>query len=94
VVPVSVMLSGCISLLVTFGTTENFCTDSFLFDVTEVSLPLNAILGRPALYQFMVVAHYDYLVSKMPSPGGVLKIRGDRDASASALEKLQSLVAS
>jgi hypothetical protein len=39
----------------------------------------NAILGRPALYQFMVVAHYGYLVLKMSSANGVLKIWGDRD---------------
>jgi hypothetical protein len=90
---VSVTPHGCISLLVTFGTTENFCTESILFDVTEVNLPFNAILGRPALYQSMAVAHYGYLVLKMPSPNGVLKIRGDRDAGVCVLEKLQALAA-
>jgi hypothetical protein len=65
---VSVMLRGCISLPVTFGMAESFRTESVLFDVAEVSLPFNAILGRLALYQFMVVAHYGYLVLKMPSP--------------------------
>jgi hypothetical protein len=73
--PMSVMPSGCISLPVTFRTAENFHTESILFDVTVVSLPFNAILGRPALYQFMAVTHYGYLVLKMPSPSGVLKIR-------------------
>jgi hypothetical protein len=70
---------------------ENFRTESALFDVAEVSLPFNAILGRPALYQFMAVAHYGYLVLKMPSPKGVLKIWGDRDVGVSALEKIQAL---
>jgi hypothetical protein len=65
---VPVMPRGCISLSVTFGTAENFRTKSVLFDVVQVSLPFNAILGRPALYQFMVVSHYGYLVLKMPSP--------------------------
>jgi hypothetical protein len=88
---VSVMPRGCISLPVTFRTAESFCTESVLFNIIEVSLPLNAILGRPALYQFMVVAHYGYLVLKMPSPNGVLGIREDRDAGAYALEKLQAL---
>jgi hypothetical protein len=88
---VSVTPHGCISLSVTFGTIENFRTESVLFDVAEVSLPFNAILGRPALYQFMAVAHYGYLVLKMPSSNGVLKIRGDRDAGVCALEKLQDL---
>jgi hypothetical protein len=41
---------------------ENFRTESVLFDVVEVSLPFNAILDRLALYQFMVVANYGYLV--------------------------------
>jgi hypothetical protein len=92
--PVSVTSHGCISLPVTFGTAENFCTESILFDVVEVSLLFNATLGRLALYQFMVVAHYGYLVQKMPSPNDVLKIRGDRDVEVSALEKLQALAAS
>jgi hypothetical protein len=65
--------------------------ESILFEVAEVDLPFNAILGRPALYQFMAVAHYGYLVLKMPSPNGVLKIQGDRDTGACALEKLQAL---
>jgi hypothetical protein len=88
-----VMLRSCISLPVTFRTTENFRTESVRFDIAEVNLPFNAILGRPALYQFMVVAHYGYLVLKMPSPSGVLKIQGDRDVGACALEKLQALAA-
>jgi hypothetical protein len=55
---VSVTPRGCITLLVTFGTAENFRMESVLFDVAEVNLPFNAILGRPTLYQFMAVAHY------------------------------------
>jgi hypothetical protein len=84
----SVTPRGCISLPVTFRMAENFCTESILFDVAEVSLPFNAILGRPALYLFMAVAHYGYLVLKMPSSKAVLKIRGDRDVGISALKKL------
>jgi hypothetical protein len=91
--PVSVTPCDCISLPVTFGTAENFRTERVLFDVAEVSLSFNAILGRPALYQFMAVAHYGYLVLKMSSPNGVLKIRGDRDVGVCALKKLQALAA-
>jgi hypothetical protein len=72
---------------------ENFRTASVLFDIVKVSLPFNAILGRPALYQFMTVAHCGYLVLKMPSPNNILKIHGDREAGVSVLEKLQALVA-
>jgi hypothetical protein len=74
--PVSITPHGCISLPIIFGTVENFRTENVLFDVAEVSLSFNVILGRPALYQFMEVDHYVYLVLKMPSPSGVLKIRG------------------
>jgi hypothetical protein len=36
--------------LVTFETPEYYHTESVLFDVVEVSLPFNTILGRPAMY--------------------------------------------
>jgi hypothetical protein len=62
---VLVMLCGCFSLLITFGTAESFRTESVPFDVTKGSLSFNAILGRPTLYEFMAVAHYGYPVLKM-----------------------------
>jgi hypothetical protein len=85
------MPRGCIFLLVTFGAPENFLTESVLLDVVEVNLPFIAILGGPALYQFMAVAHYGYLVLKMPSPNDVLKVHGDHDVGVSTLKKLQAL---
>ena len=72
---------GSITLPVTFGTEENFRTESVQFDVAEVKLPFNAI------------AHYGYLVLKMPSPAGVLTVRGDRTAAVAAVEKLHALAA-
>jgi hypothetical protein len=84
---------GSIALPVTFGTKENFRTENVQFDVVEVNLPFNAIIGRPALYQFMAIAHYGYLVLKMPSPAGVLTVRGDRAAALAAVEKLHALAA-
>jgi hypothetical protein len=59
----------------------------------EVNLPFNAIIGRPALYWFMAIAHYGYLVLKMSSTAGVLTVRGDRVAALAAVEKLHTLVA-
>jgi hypothetical protein len=84
---------GSITLPVTFGTEENFRTESVQFDVAEVNLPFNAIIGRPALYRFMAIAHYGYLVLKMPSPTGVLTVRGDCTAAVAAIEKLHALAA-
>jgi hypothetical protein len=59
----------------------------------EVNLPFNAIIGRPTLYRFMAIAHYGYLVLKMPSPAGVLTVRGDRAATLAVVEKLHALAA-
>jgi hypothetical protein len=84
---------GSIALLVTFRTEENFCMENVQFNVAEVNLPFNAIIGRPALYQFMAIAHYGYLVLRMPSPAGVLTMRGDRAAVLAAVEKLHALAA-
>ena len=64
-----------------------------MLDVTEVNLPFNAIIGRPTLYRFMAIAHYGYLVPKMPSPAGVLTVQGDRAAALAAMEKLHALAA-
>jgi hypothetical protein len=88
---------GTISLPVTFGTEDNFRTENVQFEVVEVNLPFNAIIGRPALYRFMyrfrAVAHYGYLVLKMPSPAGVLTVQSDRAAAVVAVEKLHALAA-
>jgi hypothetical protein len=54
----SIIPRGSISLPMTYGMPENYRTESIVFDVMEVNLPFNAILGRPTLYQFMVIAHY------------------------------------
>jgi hypothetical protein len=71
---------GSIALPVTFGTEENFRMENVVFVVAEVNLPFNAIIGRPALYRFMAIAHYGYLVIKMSSPTGILTVRGDHAA--------------
>jgi hypothetical protein len=84
---------GSIALPVTFETEENFWTENVVLDVAEVNLPFNAIIGRPALYRFMAIAHYRYLVLKMPSPTGVLTVQGDRAAALAAIEKLHVLAA-
>jgi hypothetical protein len=84
---------GSIALPVTFGTEENFRTENVQFDVAEVNLPFNAIIGRPTLYRFMAIAHYEYLVLKMSSPSRVLTVWGDRAAALAAVEKLHALAA-
>jgi hypothetical protein len=89
----SIILRGSISVPVTFGTPENYHTESVVFDITQFNLPFNAIIGKPAPYQFMAVAHYGYLVLKMSSPNGINKILGDLSTGVSTLEKLEALAA-
>jgi hypothetical protein len=81
------IISHCsISLPVTLGMPENYRTESIIFDVAKVNLSFNAILGRPGLYQFMDIDHHGYLVLKIPSPNGIIKICGDRSAGVCAGE--------
>jgi hypothetical protein len=82
---------GTISLPVTFGTKENSRIENVQSDVAEINLPFNAIIGRPALYRFMAVAHYGYLVLKILFPAGVLTVLGDRTIAVAAVEKLHAL---
>jgi hypothetical protein len=84
---------GTISLPVSFGMEVNFRIENVQFEVAEVNLPFNTIIGRPALYRFMAIAHYGYLVLKMPSPTGILTVQGDRTAAVAAVEKLHALAA-
>lgn len=52
-----------------------------MFDVSDMPLPYNDILGRPALAKFMAVAHYAYNTLNMPVEWGVLTVKADvRDA--------------
>jgi hypothetical protein len=68
---------GRVSLPVTFGTKENFCTEYLSFEVADFKSSYHAILGRPMLARFMAIPHYTYLVLKMPAPKGVLTVYGD-----------------
>ena len=68
---------GQIRLPVTFGTYDNFRTELVDFDIAPIGLPYNAILGYPALAQFMAATHPTYNLMKMPGSSGVLTVHGD-----------------
>jgi hypothetical protein len=89
--PSSIILRDSISLPVTFGTPENYRTENVVFDTAEVNHPFNAIIARSALYQFMAIAHYGYLVLKMSLPNDIIKICVDRSIDIFTLEKPQAL---
>lgn len=74
---------GRVSLLVTFGTLENYRTEHINFEVASFKTSYHAILRRPTLTRFMVVPNHTYLVLNMPEPNGVLSIYGDMKTSHS-----------
>jgi hypothetical protein len=78
---------GHIDLPVTFGGSANFRTERVNFDVADLSLPYNAVLGRPALVKFMAAVHYAYLQMKMPGPGGPISVHGDLKVALACLEQ-------
>ena len=77
---------GQIRLPVTFGTYNNFRTKLVDFDIAPIGLPYNAILGYPALAQFMAATHPAYNLMKMPGSSGVLTVHG---ATGDALRVLK-----
>nr|ABA94864.1 retrotransposon protein, putative, unclassified [Oryza sativa Japonica Group] len=78
---------GHIDLPVTFGGSANFRTERVNFDVADLSLPYNAVLGRPALVKFMAAVHYAYLQMKMSGPGGPISVHGDLKVALACMEQ-------
>jgi hypothetical protein len=68
---------GQIALPVTFGSRENFRTETIQFEVADFGTAYTDFLGWLALSKFMAIPHYAYLVLKMAGPRGVISIRGD-----------------
>ena len=63
---------------VTFGGELNYRTERIVFDVAEIPLPYNGILGRPALAKFMAASHYAYNTLKMPGPMNIITVPSDK----------------
>ena len=72
---------GQITLLVTFGTKENYRSEFLKFEIADFETSYHAIFGRPALAKFMAILNYTYLVLKMPGLNGVLSLKGDLQKS-------------
>jgi hypothetical protein len=66
-----------ISLPVTFGTQEIFCTKTIQLEVTDFWTAYNSFLGWLALSKFLAIPYYTYMVLKMTGLCGIISIRGD-----------------
>ena len=77
---------GQIRLPMTLGTHNNYRTDLVYFNIAHIGLPYNAILGYPALAQFMAVTHPAYNLMKLPGSSGVFTVAGDTKEALLALK--------
>jgi hypothetical protein len=82
----STMPIGQVCLPVTFGTRENYRTESLNFDVAYIMLPYNAILGYPALAKFMAATHHGFNVLKIPSDHGTITVRCNKKDALHSIE--------
>ena len=62
---------------------NNYRTESIIFEVAPFETSYHAILGRPALAKFMAIPNHTYLLPKMPALNGVVSFRGDIQTSHS-----------
>ena len=79
---------GKITLPVMFGGELNYQTEKIVFDVVDLPLPYNGILGRPTLAKFMAASHYAYNTLKMPGPVGVITIPSDENDAIICVDKM------
>ena len=72
----------------TFRGELNYRTEKIVFDVVDLPLPYNAILGCPALAKFMVASHYAYNALKMLGPLGVITIPSNEKDAIICVDKM------
>jgi hypothetical protein len=65
---------GQVRLPITFGSRDNYRTESLDFDVTYIALPYNAILGYLALARFMAATHHGFNVLKISSANCMITV--------------------
>ncbi|XP_020147603.1 uncharacterized protein [Aegilops tauschii subsp. strangulata] len=80
---------GKITLLVTFGGELNYRTEKAMFDVVDLPLPYNGIIGHPALAKFMAASHYAYNTQKLPGPMGVICIPSEKKDAIICVDSIE-----
>ena len=78
---------GQVRLPATFSECDNYHTELIDFDVTDIRLPYNAILGYPALAKFMAATHHGYNYLKMPRSGGIITVAYQEKDVVCSLER-------
>ena len=78
---------GQVRLPVTFGEHNNYLTELTDFDVVDIRMPYNAILGYPGLAKFMAAMHHGYNILKMPGSSGVITVACQEKGAVCSLER-------
>jgi hypothetical protein len=82
-----------VRLPVTFGTRDIYRTESLDFDVANIALPYNTILGYPALARFMAAMHHGFNILKIPSANGTITMRCNEKDTLCSMEHVYCEVA-
>jgi hypothetical protein len=90
----STMPIGQVRLPVTFGTRDNYRTESLNFDIAYIALPYNTILGYLALAKFMAAMHHSFNVLKIPSANGTITVRCNKKDALCSVEHIYREAAS
>ena len=59
-----------------------------MFNMVDLPLSYNGLLGRPTLAKFMVASHYAYNSLKMPGPLGVITMPSDEKDPIIYMDKM------
>ena len=63
-------------------------TEKIVFDVVDLPLPYNGILGRPALAKFMAASHDAYNTLTMPGPMCIISIPSNKKDAIICVDKI------
>jgi hypothetical protein len=77
---------GQVCLPITFGTRDNYRTESLDFDVAYIALPYNAIHGYPALARFMAATHHGFNVLKILGANDMITVRCNKKDALRSVE--------
>jgi hypothetical protein len=82
---------GKITLVMVFGTPDNYHFEEVMFHIAPFKSGYHALLGRDTFSKFQAVMHYGYMKLKMPGPKGIITILSDPDRALKAENKTVSL---
>ena len=78
---------GQVRLPVTFGKRNNYRTELINFDVANIPLPYNAILGYLALAKLLAVTHHGHNVLKDQGNYGIVTVACEETDMVCSLER-------